>query len=172
MIKIRDVSEKDAEVFFELLKRTLQNYPASFQTDISQIENTSLQDVIEHLSESDGVKGFRLGGFDKTGKLVGSVRLQRRVSPKQSHCADIEQMFVDSECQNKGVGYKLLTSLIERAKRIEGLEQIELYVSSNAHAAIHLYKKLGFMESGTIPRQLKVDNKYHDYIYMYLLTNA
>jgi len=71
---------------------------------------------------------------------------------------------------NQGAGRLLLESTIERAREIEGLEQLELSVSSDSPSAIHLYGKTGFIRTGVLRRQIKIGDDYHDFITMWLLS--
>ena len=151
------------------MQSALQEYPASFETDFSQIESFSIQKVIDHFGGIESEGGFRLGAFNDFGELVGTVRLQQRRSPKQFHCADVTAMFVSPEIQNQGVGRLLLESAINRARKLENVEQLELSVSDDAHAALHTYKKLGFEITGTLPRQIKIGSNYYDYLTMILV---
>ena len=169
MIIIQKLTSEHASSFDGLMKAALQEYPASFETDFSQIKNRPMQNVIDHFGGIENAGGFRLGAFDELGELVATVRVQQRRSPKQSHCADVTAMFVSTEAQNQGVGYLLLKSAINSARELENVEQLELSVSDDALAALHTYKKVGFEITGTLPRQIKIGNNYHDYLTMSLV---
>lgn len=69
-------------------------------------------------------------------KLVGTIRLLPRDHIKKCHCADVVFMFVRTQVQKHGIGRMLLDSLIERAREMSGLEQLELSVSSDSLTAI------------------------------------
>jgi RimJ/RimL family protein N-acetyltransferase len=172
MIKILILTSEHATSFDQLMKIAMQEYPASFETDFSQIENKSIQKVIEHFGGIEDEAGFRLGAFDDSSELIGTIRVQQRRSPKQSHCADVTAMFVRTENQNQGIAQLLLETTISQARKLKNLEQLELSVSSDAHAALHTYKKVGFEITGTVPRQIKIGNVYHDYLTMWLVLNA
>jgi ribosomal protein S18 acetylase RimI-like enzyme len=172
MIKILILTSEHVTSFDRLMKIAMQEYPASFETDFSQIENKPIQTVVEHFGGIENEAGFRLGAFDDSGELVGTVRIQQRLSPKQSHCADVTAMFVRTENQNQGIAQLLLDTAISKARKLKNLEQLELSVSSDAQAALQTYKKVGFEITGTLPRQIKIGNVYHDYLTMWLVLNA
>ena len=66
----------------------------------------------------------------------------------------------------KGVASQIMDIMIKYAKSLE-IEQIELEVVSENMSARNLYKKFGFIETGTIPKAMKLlDGRYYDFIYM------
>lgn len=168
MINIENLTSEHASALDSLIRIALKDYPTAFETDFSQIENRPLQGVIDHLDGIEKSNGFRLGAFDEDGELIGTVRLQPRHSPKRSHCADFMAMFVRSEKRNQGVGRALLETAIEKARQIDGLEQLELSVSSDALSALHVYENVGFQSTGVLRRQIKLGNDYHDYLTMWM----
>lgn len=75
---------------------------------------------------------------------------------------------IDRAFQGRGIGKAMMRLLIEEAGRI-GYEQMELEVVSENEAAIGLYKKLGFVEWGRLPRGFKNrDLSYYDLVSMVL----
>ncbi len=77
-------------------------------------------------------------------------------------------MAVIAAHRGKGIGAALLQSALQRAREL-GRERIDLDVYSNNHAAIALYKKLGFVEEGLKHRGRKLDGEYYDIMQMALL---
>lgn len=168
MIVIETLTAQHAKALDNLIRTALQDFPTSFDTDFSQVENRPLQSVIDHLNEIGKSKGFRLGAFAENGELIGTVRVQPRRGRKRSHCADVMVMFVRSENQNQGIGRQLLEAAIAQAREIDGLKQLELSVSRDSPAALHLYEKVGFQSTGVLRRQIKVASDYHDYVTMWM----
>ncbi len=66
------------------------------------------------------------------------------------------------EGRGQGVGKALMQELIARAKRLAGLEQLQLAVVTTAVAACNLYRSLCFETYGTAPRSLKMGEQYWD----------
>jgi RimJ/RimL family protein N-acetyltransferase len=62
----------------------------------------------------------------------------------------------------------MMQAVIDRAVKLEGLEQIMISVAATQTAAIALYRALGFVPFGTEPRALKVNGRHIDEIYMAL----
>jgi ribosomal protein S18 acetylase RimI-like enzyme len=67
--------------------------------------------------------------------------------------------------RGKGLGGKLLSSVLEHAKKF-GLEKVELHVYTTNQPAIALYKKFGFQQEGLIQKYRKLDGKYFDCLAM------
>lgn len=78
-------------------------------------------------------------------------------------------IVVDSEFRGHGVG-KLLMGLVikEAIKNIKGLKIITLECFAENKVAIGLYKKMGFVEFGRLPKGLKRKGKFSDQLFMYL----
>jgi len=171
MINIESLVPKHASLLNELIKTGLREFPSSFTTDFFSIENRPDQNVADHLRSLQSSDDFRLGAFSDEGELVGTVRLIRHQSPKQSHTADIVFLYVRHKFQNQGIGRLLMETAIERATQITGLEHLHLAVSLDSKAAIHLYEKVGFEITGVIRQQIKIDDKYHDQSTMWMNLN-
>jgi [ribosomal protein S18]-alanine N-acetyltransferase len=58
-------------------------------------------------------------------------------------------MWVESEFRGKGVGARLLDTVIEWANS-KGARAMELRVSENQRAAIRLYESKGFSDTGEV----------------------
>ncbi len=84
----------------------------------------------------------------ENGEVVGFSVLIANREPCRSHSAFIAVM-VDTNFQQKGIGYKLLKQLVDRADNELMLHRLELLVLTDNEKAIKLYKKLGFMVEAT-----------------------
>lgn len=167
MFEIEVITSKNTEEYDNLVKFGLQNYPAAFETDFSQLVNRPIHKVIGGLKEIGESSGFLLGAFSPEGKLIGTVLISPRAGPKILHRADLFFLFVHTKYQYKGVGELLINKAIDRSKTIAGLEQLELTVSTDCQNALSLYKKVGFQITGSFKRQTKIGDVYHDYVAMW-----
>lgn len=84
------------------------------------------------------------GAFDSNNNLVGYVATER-TGWRHDY---IWILVVDPITQGNGIGSKLIQSVKDEVK---GKRDISLHVRKDNHAAIALYKKLGFYESATQP---------------------
>ena len=168
MIRIESLTPEHAAELNALIKAGLKDFPTSFTTDFSNVENRPDNLVAEHLQSLQSIDDFRLGAFVQDDLLVGTVRLIRQRSPKQIHAAEIVFLFVHRDHQNQGIGELLMRSAIEKAQQISGLEQLHLAVCVDAQAAIRLYERAGFESTGIIRQQIKVNGRYYDQHCMWL----
>lgn len=66
------------------------------------------------------------------------------------------------------IGSKLMETVINEAKRnLPQLEIIILGVFANNNLAKQMYKNFGFIEYGTLPNGVKLENGYADHVFMY-----
>jgi RimJ/RimL family protein N-acetyltransferase len=64
-----------------------------------------------------------------------------------------------------GIGTEMMKALEEHARKI-GLKVLTLSVFANNQHAINLYKKMGFVETGLVPKRFFKDGAYIDEIIM------
>jgi RimJ/RimL family protein N-acetyltransferase len=71
-------------------------------------------------------------------------------------------VYVSERWRRHGVGRKLMTALLDRARAQTGLERITLHVATVQVAARQLYASLGFEPFGCERESLKVAGVYID----------
>ncbi|MFS4469207.1 GNAT family N-acetyltransferase [Maribacter sp. 2210JD10-5] len=74
-------------------------------------------------------------------KIVGCFALLKNGNT----CYELGKMAVADDAQGKQIGQKMLIYAIDFAK-IQNMEAIELYSSTKLPAALHIYKKYGFVQ--------------------------
>lgn len=102
-------------------------------------------------------------------KIVGTYRLIRK-SARQSHILYLGGFTIKHTEKGKGLGRQALTHIIDEAKG-NNIKRIELTVDLQNHAAVNLYKKLGFETEGIIRKNyfLAADGKDYDEYLMSLV---
>lgn len=99
------------------------------------------------------------------GKMVGNCDATR-LPWKSSHVAECG-IALSKEVRGKGIGEALMSKTIELAqKRMRGLEMLFLKTMNYNKKAQALYRKIGFVEVGRIPRANKEGNEYDDDVLM------
>ncbi|WP_338865805.1 GNAT family N-acetyltransferase [Myxococcus stipitatus] len=158
-IVIRPVMPEEAEALHALRLRALKEHPEAFGTSFVEESALSLDVVRARLVASD--KQRVLGAYDGT-RLVGmgGVRAEPRI--KCAHKAVIWGMYVASEARSRGVGRRLLQSLVAEARKLPGVEQLMLIVVASNASAHSLYRSMGFQTYGVEPRALKIGGAYVD----------
>ena len=102
--------------------------------------------------------------------IVGQITMEIMEKARRKHVATLG-MAVSHKQQNKGIGYQLLTAIIDLADNWLAIRRIELEVYTDNHAAIALYEKAGFVIEGTAKDYAFRDGKYVNAYLMARLTN-
>lgn len=82
--------------------------------------------------------------------ISGTVQMHPAWAPNQPHRAEIQKLLVHRRAQRAGLGRKLMLAA-ETAAREEGFTLLTLDAKRGALAE-HLYRRLGWVHAGTIPR--------------------
>jgi RimJ/RimL family protein N-acetyltransferase len=94
------------------------------------------------------------------GKAVANSEINRKQSGYEKHVGAIG-IAIKEGFRDLGIGTEMMKALIEQGKKM-GLKVLTLAAFANNARAIHVYKKIGFVETGRIPRKFFKDNKYID----------
>ncbi len=95
------------------------------------------------------------------GKIVGDASFSSSPRERIKHRGEIG-ISVVRDYWGKGIGSKLMESIIDFAKNVAGCEIIHLQVRSDNERAIGLYKKYGFEKIGQFKGYIKIDGEYID----------
>lgn len=160
-VEIRQLTQEDAAAYRALRLRALGEAPDAFGSTLEETVAQPLSRTAERLrAQVESGAGFTLGAW--AGDLVGVVTLLRHDGLRLRHKADLLAMYVAPEARGRGVARALVDELIARARRVEGLEQINLSVVSSNEPARRLYRSLGFVIYGVERRCLKIGERYLD----------
>jgi RimJ/RimL family protein N-acetyltransferase len=164
---VRELGPGDLEPLLALRRRALLADPFAFSA--SPEDDVGLDpDFVRHQLGSPGRGGrsITLGAFAP--QLVGMVGLAPERQLKARHKVGLFGLFVAPEQRRRGLAATLLGAAIERARRLDAVEQIQLAVSTRSEAAIRLYERHGFSRYGREPRALRVGDEYSDTLLMSL----
>ena len=98
--------------------------------------------------------------------LVGMAGAGWSQRAKLRHVAEVYGVYVASEMRGLGLATRLMDRLLEELRSLGQIEKMSLTVNSESRAAVRLYEKLGFEIVGAAKRELKVDGRYYDLLYM------
>jgi ribosomal protein S18 acetylase RimI-like enzyme len=157
MYQIRLLTTDDAAAFSEVRLRALRAHPEGFGEDADEFAALPLAEIATRFG--DGTNAFVLGAFAPA--LCGTTGFFRQKGAKDRHKGVIWGVYVDPSLRGKGVGRALMQEAIERARTIDGVEELHLTVTAINTGAIELYKTFGFTTYGVEPHALKVGDKYY-----------
>ncbi len=100
------------------------------------------------------------------GRIVGMCNVTRqRPGSETDHVGELG-IAVRSGYRNMGIGRKLMASAISACRG--RFETIQLSVFAVNYAAIRLYRSVGFVRWGTLPRAVRRGRRYFDQDLMFL----
>ena len=162
-MNIRLLQAEDVSAFRRLRLEGAKEFSGAFDPTYEEEEQQSLEMTIQRiLPKGNPPEQFVLGAFLSEDELVGIAGFTRESMAKKRHKAWIWGVYVSPVVRGQKIGKALLLELLERAKDLKGLEQIQLNVTTASSAAHALYHSLGFQEYGKERRALKDNGIYLD----------
>ena len=124
-------------------------------------EKKWIDDAIRKIENCDGVQLFA----ECNGKIVGSCSINRKSEQRQAHIGDMG-ICILQEFTGLGIG-KCMMTVAEKESTNMKLRMLELSVNGKNKVARNMYRKIGFIEAGKIPRAIKTGRGYDNDIKMY-----
>lgn len=157
MATVRKLTEKDIPAAVSIWNKVVEEGKAFPQT--------------EYLDEKSGAEFFAQQTYTAVAELDGEIVGMYILHPNNiGRCGHIcnASYAVKYGMRGKHIGEALVTDCLEQAKAHGfGILQFNAVVASN-EPALKLYKKLGFVQLGTIPKGfLNKDGVYEDIIVHY-----
>lgn len=167
-IAIRPLTPADAAAYRALRLDMLALHPDAFTSDADEEARRPLAWTAQRLTcAPDLPHDLWLGAWEGDA-LVGCVGLAGRYRAKERHNATVVGMMVHPRCRGQGLGQQLLAALLERARDIPTLAQLDLSVTQGNDSAQHLYEAAGFAVFGVHPDAIQVGGRYYAKVFMAL----
>lgn len=163
---IRKLNANDLGAYQDLRLAGLKEKPQYFGASVRDEKKTKDNTYLTGFGLGNRIY-FSLGMFMGP-ELIGVVGFRRFTLENLRHKAALWGMYVAPRHRGKGVGTRLVEAYLKRARKVSGLETIQLAVESKNRAAKNLYSRLGFKPFAEEKRSLKVKGKYYDEIWMKL----
>lgn len=161
-LRIRDAKPSDVALLVAA-QRAIACVPGRLASQPHEISEAAMAERIARLS------GSQQGAFvviEADDEIRGHALLDPLKLAVTSHVVDLT-IAVHEGAQGQGLGQRLLAHLIAWARAQPTIERIELRVRSANTPAIHLYKKMGFIEEGRMVKRIKIGpNTYFNDVVM------
>jgi GNAT superfamily N-acetyltransferase len=144
-MRVRALGDGEAALFRELRLRALADAPDAFAQTLAHAE-AQPPSYWEELTRSVTAPGGRAMFVAEDGpRAVGLVfGLLDSARPTVGR---VGGMWVAPEARGRGAGLALLDAVLGWA-RTRGLDRLELWVTEGNSAAVRLYRRAGFVETG------------------------
>ena len=163
--RIRPATMDDFDATLQMRLEALRDHPEAFGSDYETLLSDPQRWRVRIAAVDAGDQAIFVA--DEQGALAGMIGVYRSADVKTRHSADIWGVFVRPRWRRTGLGCRLVGTALDWCKRKDGLTVIRLTVESNNTAAIRCYERCGFLASGTMPKMLRIDGKYHDELLMW-----
>ena len=164
-VSFRYPTIKDAEILMNYINKiSAEKSFILFQGEQKTLveEKKWLKSKLESVKENKAA--FIIATIDN--ELVGSTEIELLPMAKK-HIGSFG-ITVAKKFRREGIGKKMMELVIkESIKKIKDLKIIDLEVFGQNPIAQNLYKKMGFIEYGCLPKSLKRRGKFDDAILMY-----
>jgi ribosomal protein S18 acetylase RimI-like enzyme len=160
---VRVLTQEDVHSYRELRLLSLEESTFAFGNALEQEKELTEHDWLDAIKVvGNPPEQFVLGAFDED-KLCGIVSFRRDTRIVGRHKSHLSRMYVAPNSRKLGLGIMLMTELIHRTKKMQGLEQIHLWVlhrDNERNVAAKLYERFGFISCGTVPKDIKFGDEY------------
>jgi phosphinothricin acetyltransferase len=159
MIKIRDVTDADAEAVAAIYAHHVLNGTATYDIDPPSVEETLAK--IRHIAAA----GWPFIVAELDGEVAGyAYATQYRDRPAYRFACE-DSIYVAPDRTGRGVGKALLGALVERAAAF-GFRTMTAVFGGAEPASISVHAALGFAESGRLKAMGFKFDRWLDNVYM------
>ena len=96
--------------------------------------------------------GGRVYAIENDGVIIGAALVREFTDEPPGY--DLQQFMIDGRYQDRGYGSAALRLILAELKKEGRYDHVELCVKKDDTAAIHVYEKLGFSDSGYVDGDL------------------
>jgi len=144
----------DGKDYIDQVKDRIIEYTKRLNRDLS------FQNIEEELKDPakkyTAPEGELLVAVDDADRVMGIVAYYRHTKER----CEMKRLYVSPDCRGMQLGEQLVEAIVEHA-RDAGYQEMVLDTIQPLQAAIHIYKKMGFVEC-----EPYYDNPMSDVIYM------
>ena len=164
-VTVRPLLWADVDAYRRIRLQALELLPTAFESSFETERRAPITKYRERLSGNP--ENVVFGAFSGE-ELIGIACLVREAALKRRHIASVVSMYVDATHRRRSVARRLLEEIVSHARRLGGIDQLELGVTASNAAARNLYLSLGFRSWGIQRAAIRVDGVDYDEEHMVL----
>ena len=168
-ISIKRIEATDSGVYRALMLRGYSEHDTAFTSTFEERAGKPVEWWARRLQDPTTVT---LGAYDVGDALIGTVRLEAYQRVRERHKVQLTAMYVMKDFAGKGVGRRLLDEALSEARKMNGIEIMNLTVTADNLPAVRLYSKTGFQSFGRETRAVKAAHMYLDKLHMWRPVSA
>ena len=151
-----------ASAYRQLLLEAYALHPEAFVSSLSNREKLPLS---WWQAQLDDELSALFGAFVDD-RLVGVVGLAFEPWEDARHQATLFGLYVSGGFRGQGLGEHLVQAVLSMAEQEPEIKVLQLSVSANSPAALALYRRCGFEQSGLEDCAIRVGAEYYDRVHM------
>lgn len=164
---IRNLNPDDFEEYYRVRLNALEENPVAYSSMPKFFRECPREKHLDLLRDSASDSSFFVKGYFDEGKLLGIIGMLPETRECVDHKASLWGFYVDPAYRGQRIGDSLIKSFLKEAIRDPKLRGVRLMVATPCEAAIHLFKKNGFLQYGREIESIRdLDGVYYDQIYM------
>lgn len=160
---VRPLEIEDFPAFLEIQREALVQAPEVFGSDYDWFEGLSILSKEQRFEKYLNYPyQFMLGAVEDTGKIIAMIGYSGNETSKLRHKGRIWGLYVRTDSRGMGLATTLVESVLDVAREVLGVKQVQLAVSTHNTATYGLYLRLGFTVYGTEVGAMKIGSSYVD----------
>lgn len=160
VLLIREVAVEDTRAVLDYVERISgESDFLSFGPGEFELTEPEEEDFIRKCRASDN-QLYILGSIDNT--IVSTLVFSAGRRPRVRHSGEFS-MSARRQYWGLGIGSLMLDTLIAWARDTQIVKKISLRVRTDNQRAIRLYERKGFVNEGTIRKEILLDGSYFDH---------
>jgi len=134
----------------KLIEVNEENWTGVARLSVNEDQKEFLDSAVGILARGYAYRACRARviGIEKDGVIVG-VALVKDLDEEPA-CYDLQQFMIDRRYQGKGYGTEALRMILADLKKERKYDCVEVCVKKTAAAALCVYEKVGFVDTGYI----------------------
>ncbi|PBQ21836.1 GNAT family N-acetyltransferase [Pseudomonas congelans] len=162
----RRLTPADAPAYRALMLEAYERHPDAFTSDVTEREMLPAEWWEKRLDDSAGATEVVFAAV-KDGHLLGVAGLSMETRNKARHKSTLFGMYVPPAHRNRGIGSRLVRSVLDHAGTRPALLLVQLTVTQGNSEAVGLYERMGFVTFGLEPLAVAVGNGFVAKVHMW-----